>query len=123
MISIILCKIPTFILTKLGNLTSEEIEIEIFEELYLKDRERIFEIRKENAKLKRVKIFLFFIFYLIFSGFCLYYTTIFCIIYNGSSNNWIADGFFGLFIDFLILFLKLFVLSLIRILLINYQNR
>ncbi len=70
----------------------------------------------------RNKHIFFFTLFFIFCGFSLYYTSIFCIIYKGSSSNWLSDGFFGLFTDFFFGLFLIAILSFVRLLLMKFRN-
>jgi hypothetical protein len=121
--SFIITKIPLFLLTKLAIKSDEDAEAEIFDQVFKNEKNKIIEIRKETLKYMRIRHLFFFFFFFILIGFSLYYTSIFCIVYNGSSKNWFTDGFFGMFIDYLIGILIILILSILRILLIRYRNR
>ena len=70
-----------------------------------KSKEDIIYYRKTEIKKSRTKTIIFYIIYVIITAFCFYYVMVFCAIYQGSSLNWLADGFIGILIFFVFKFL------------------
>ena len=121
LLSVFVSKIPLALLNYLGDKNVMEIEKKVFEELYTKDRKRILEIRGEHLNEMKCRHFSFFMLYFIFCTFSLYYTSIFCVIYNGSCSSWLSDGFLTIFLDYITSFTVILVLSIMRILFMKYH--
>jgi hypothetical protein len=80
-----------------------------------KNKKEIIEYRKQNLKKLKTNYIIFYIFYTIFTVFCIYYVTVFCAVYQGSSLNWLSDGFIGILIFFTFKTITIFVVMLIRV--------
>jgi len=93
----------------------------IYDGLIKKDKQVVEELREESEKLMRIKYIFYYILFVIFSAFCLYYSTIFCTIYRGSSKNWLSDGFVGIITDYTMKIIFIFLLSFTRVGVRKYQ--
>jgi hypothetical protein len=126
-ISLLITTIPNFIAKLLISRNKDDIDtisksvIKITKEH--KDKNKIISYRKGEMKNMKKKFLIFYAFYAIIMSFDFYYVMIFCAVYQGSSMNWLADGFITIFIFYLF---KIFIYAgivLMRIILRNYPNK
>lgn len=93
------------------------------ENLVKKAKNEIIQYRKGEIQAMRLKYVLFYFFYVIITAFCFYYVMVFCAIYQGSSLNWLSDGFLAIFLVYVS---KIFIISFImfmRVLMRKYPNK
>ena len=121
-ISIVIIKIPMFIMSKIREKPKKEEE-EIQTALLDYDRKKIIETRNKSLGSMRIKFIIFLTLFLFLIIFTLYYTMIFCVVYSGSCPNWFSDGLIGTVLDLVILFIMILTLALSRILLRKYKNK
>ncbi len=101
----------------------KEVDQNLIDDVLIKkDKKKIEELKKKLNNTMKFKYFMFYLLFVIFSAWCIYYSTIFCNIYRGSSKNWIADGFVGLIIDYIKAIILIFLLSISRILVRDYNE-
>ena len=85
--------------------------------------EEISSFRKGNLKTMWYKFLIFYIIYFLIMAFDFYYVIIFCAVYQGSSLNWLADGFIGIIIFYIFKVFFFIVTMFMRVILRSYPNK
>jgi len=92
---------------------SNDNQTKIFDAILGKDKKLIQELRKEY-EIQMIKNYICFYFtFILVSLIILYYNTIFCSVYIGSSLNWLSDGFIAILLD--LLFIQIIIITLLAL--------
>ena len=77
---------------------------------------------KKLIRIVKFKIFLYFLFVLIFNILFIYYITCFCAIYKCSQIEWFLGGLGSFFISFLVSFVSSLLVTILRFISLMFKN-
>jgi hypothetical protein len=126
-ISLLITTIPNFLGKLLISRNKKDIS-RISESVFqitkeTKDKNKIISFKKGDRKKMKKKFIIFYVFYVLIMSFDFYYVMIFCAVYQGSSMNWLADGFIGIIIFYIIKIFAFVFIVLMRMILRKYPNK